>query len=219
VSGSHSHAHTNNPQSHPNLIHMAGESGGRKSGTSLCQAGIEAHLVIRIPLTPFLGGERGGREGGEGVVGGQLLFGFLFPRVHLIMTVAEQSDRCSGAAICILSSLHMGPYARRSRLHSREIGGVGLEKALQVLTVIDDAKRNAPACMHSLPSYAGLALELQASAQSVAASSCRQSVDKSSSLPRGLSATPALAQRNKVEQTEEHYIIAIIIIYICRAWS
>ena len=45
-----------------------------------------------IPLTPFLGGERGGMEGGEGVVGGQLLFGVLFPQVHLIMTVAEQSD-------------------------------------------------------------------------------------------------------------------------------
>ena len=47
-------------------------------GTSLCQAGIGAQLVIRIPLTPFLGGERGGRQGGEGVVGGQLLFGVLF---------------------------------------------------------------------------------------------------------------------------------------------
>jgi len=89
------------------------------------------HLDIWIPLTPFLG-ERGGREVGEGVVGGQLPFGALLPQVHLIMTVAEQSD-------ALLWSSNMQPKCKEFPPTCAQDQGA--------------------ACVRSLPSYAGLQTE------------------------------------------------------------
>ena len=90
------------------------------------------HLDIWIPLTPFLG-ERGGREVGEGVVGRQLPFGALLPQVHLIMTVAEQSDNA------LLWSSNMQPKCKEFPPTCAQDQGA--------------------ACVRSLPSYAGLQAE------------------------------------------------------------
>ena len=112
-----------------------------------------------------------------------------FLEVQIIMTVAEQSD---DNALLWSSNMHIellayGPICKELQPKCARDRGDGIGESV---TRLDDAKRNAPACMHSLPSYAGLALELQASAQSVAASSCRQSVNKRSSCRKGSQQRP-----------------------------